>query len=325
MAEGNFAPDAARAGEAAAALDHHLQQSFEHLAQACSARMTLDRCGIDRLAVRLAAGGVAHPAEYGIHFDLLDAIAAEDEPAILAGFRSLANVTIDDWIVPLDARALGDSLAALYRRVIDADDQRALALTAPPVGSVAAAGAQIAEGQALLRRIAPALAAEARHLTRQIVLATEAPDAAHPFYGGSSFFLWGGIFFNPQRHATAYETAETLVHEAAHTLLTALAREEPLVRNPRSARYQAPVRRDPRPMEGIYHATFVLSRTCLLHRTAAGATDLTQPVRTAAAAAARRDTHLFFDGFATVMAQAELGELGRALIEDAARFVSDGA
>jgi HEXXH motif-containing protein len=114
------------------------------------------------------------------------------------------------------------------------------------------------------------------------------------------------------------------VHEAAHTLLTALAVEEPLVKNPRGARYRSPVRTDPRPMEGIYHATFVLARTCWFHRAAVANEGLPQVLRKQAEQAAGQDSRYFLDGFATLMAQAKLSGLGRALIDDAARFVRDG-
>ncbi|MEZ5831182.1 MAG: HEXXH motif-containing putative peptide modification protein [Dongiaceae bacterium] len=324
MRRDSFAPNPARARSAASELDRHLLSSLDHLAQACAGQVTIDRRGVDRLAGTLAAGGTAHPLQYGIHFDLLDRIAEEDERGIADAFALLADFASGGTIVALDEVALGETLADIYRRNIDSDVRRELSLIAPPAASVATATSRLSEARALIQGVASALAEEVGHVTRQVILAAEAPGAPYPFYGGSSFFLWGGVFLNPARHTTPYETAETLVHEAAHTLLTALAREEPLVRNPRDARFRSPVRQDPRPMEGIYHATFVLARTCFFHRAVAAA-DLPRSIRVEATELAERDAHHFDDGFNTVMAHADLSELGRVLIEDTSRYIREGS
>lgn len=44
------------------------------------------------------------------------------------------------------------------------------------------------------------------------------------------------------------------------------ALDEPLVRNPNSERFASPLRSDPRPMDGVFHATFVCARLYLLYR-----------------------------------------------------------
>ncbi|HET6619906.1 MAG TPA: HEXXH motif-containing putative peptide modification protein [Dongiaceae bacterium] len=331
MATGSFAPDRARAAQAAAAIDSSLLASFDHLAEACAAQLDIEGGGLRKLRCALAAGRVASPAHYAVHFALLDAIAEEDDAALRRCFALLGDAeaidpeqTLSRRVAVLDSDAIGSDIAALYLRNIDADEARPLNLMPPPLQSVPAARSLIEEATALIGRIAPELAGEIVALVRQILLASDRPGAPHPFCGASSFFLWGAVCFNPLRHAGAYQAAETLVHEAAHILLTALAKEEPLVRNPHGARYRSPVRTDPRPMEGIYHATFVLARTCWFHRAAAATADLPQAMRKQAEQAAEQDSRYFLDGFATVMARAELSGLGRALIEDAARFVRDG-
>lgn len=306
-------------------MDRALLSSFEHLAEACSAQLAIERSGVAKLRSALKDGSKASPAHYAIHFDLLDAIAATDDIAIQRGFTLLCEVaaTADarpPAIVSLDPRSIGAHLAALYTRGIDADAARPLNLM--PGATDAHSAARIGEAMDLIDRVAPELGGEVGALARQIVLAADRPDAQHPFYAATSFFLFGAVFFNPERHASAYEAAETLVHEAAHTLLTARAVDAPLVTNPRAARYRAPVRTDPRPMEGIYHATFVLARTCLFNRAVAGSADVPQPLRAIAADAAARDATLFADGCTTVMAEGQLSDLGRALIAQAQAFVA---
>lgn len=53
---------------------------------------------------------------------------------------------------------------------------------------------------------------------------------------------------------------EHLVHEAAHLHLHALMMLDPIILNDPNELYTAPIRKDARPMKGILHAYFVLSR-----------------------------------------------------------------
>lgn len=56
---------------------------------------------------------------------------------------------------------------------------------------------------------------------------------------------------------------ESLVHEAAHQHLNFLWFSDPIILNEDSGKYASPLRREPRPLSGIYHAMFVLGRTML--------------------------------------------------------------
>lgn len=53
---------------------------------------------------------------------------------------------------------------------------------------------------------------------------------------------------------------EHIIHETSHLHLHALFAIDRIVLNNPNERYTAPIRPDPRPMYGIFHATFVLSR-----------------------------------------------------------------
>ncbi|ASA57966.1 aKG-HExxH-type peptide beta-hydroxylase [Vibrio gazogenes] len=50
------------------------------------------------------------------------------------------------------------------------------------------------------------------------------------------------------------------IREGAHSLLFALNLTEELFYNSDEERYSSPLRKDPRPLPGIYHATFVIQR-----------------------------------------------------------------
>lgn len=54
---------------------------------------------------------------------------------------------------------------------------------------------------------------------------------------------------------------EHIVHEVSHMRLELFRELDAVVLNPRSEKkYKAPIRDDPRPMQGVFHATFVLAR-----------------------------------------------------------------
>lgn len=59
---------------------------------------------------------------------------------------------------------------------------------------------------------------------------------------------------------------EHIIHETSHLHLDTLFSLDKLILNSPEERYSAPIRPDPRPMYGIFHATFVLSRMIKLFK-----------------------------------------------------------
>lgn len=53
---------------------------------------------------------------------------------------------------------------------------------------------------------------------------------------------------------------EHLVHETSHLFLNSILAHDPLILNEEDKNYVSPIRSDLRPMLGIYHTSFVLSR-----------------------------------------------------------------
>lgn len=80
--------------------------------------------------------------------------------------------------------------------------------------------------------------------------------------GETAIQSFGSIYLRlpPKAENTLYYWVEHIVHEISHLKLEALINGERLVNNSNYERYDAPIRKDPRPMIGIFHATFVLSR-----------------------------------------------------------------
>jgi len=106
----------------------------------------------------------------------------------------------------------------------------------------------------------PELAQEIRALVREIVLVSETKtNEQRSFDGASTFYLWGAVFLNVGT-ATGLELAQQIAHEAAHLLPFGAMLGQPLTENDSEERFTSPLRQDPRPMEGVLHAAYVLAR-----------------------------------------------------------------
>lgn len=82
--------------------------------------------------------------------------------------------------------------------------------------------------------------------------------------GMSSMRFYGTVFIRPPVDPRSAESdlaqiVSALVHETSHLCLHGMMTAEPLVING-DERFESPLRRDPRPMSGIFHAVFVLAR-----------------------------------------------------------------
>src|SRR5215211_3420293 len=134
--------------------------------------------------------------------------------------------------------------------------------------------------------------------------------------------LWGALFLNAASHRSDVKLIEALAHEGAHSLLFGLCTEEPLVEDGDEERYPSPLRDDLRPLDGIFHATFVLARmhwvlTRLLEL------QILDAESTAAALDARdHDRRLFEDGYEVLERHAQLTQTGDAVMAAARRYMS---
>ena len=165
----------------------------------------------------------------------------------------------------------------------------------------------------------PEMAAEIQAMVSQLILVWIPDDKVRlSFDGGSAPMLWGGMFINAARQRTPLELLEVLVHESAHLLLYAFTQHEPLVLNDEAERYDSPLRNDPRPMEGIFHATWVSARMAYVMHILSRSPRLDDALRRESLVASQVDIANFAAGHAVIQSHARLSETGRQLIDAAA-------
>ncbi|MGH0029065.1 MAG: aKG-HExxH-type peptide beta-hydroxylase [Myxococcota bacterium] len=317
-----FAPDGTRALRLDARMRERLGDSLRYVLEQAGDRLPPPE-GLDAFLARLAAGPVDTQA-FGAYYELVLALDAGD----LASARSFLTevATAPSRGADLVVRPLSDpevgGFSRRYRRLVDTDPSWPLVIGPPDPREADATRVRIADAFDLLDAAHPELAAELRGLLGEIVLARAEPGGAgEQFDGVSCFMLWGGLVLRAGGHESTLEMVEALAHEGAHNLLFGLATDGPLVANDDRERFASPLRSDPRPLDGIYHATFVTARMhhALTHLLSVGALDAGQ--RAAAEASLEAHVKHFDEGIAVVDGRMRLTEMGTATMQSARDYM----
>ena len=204
------------------------------------------------------------PHVFGAYFEMVlavecDEIDAAREFACEIVERSGSPV-VGAWARSLNDRPRRD--AARYRSMLLPED---IVANAPGSHELQPALDRIAKAMDLLDRGFPDMADEIRELLFEIVIAVGPEDPkALTFDGSSSYMLWGVIMLNARGQATVLDTAQALAHESGHNLLFGKCAKGPLIENDDEEIFVHPLRKDPRPMDGVFHAAYVIAR---MHQT----------------------------------------------------------
>jgi HEXXH motif-containing protein len=162
-----------------------------------------------------------------------------------------------------------------------------------------------------------------------IVMAQSGAERRMVFGGISSFAAWGAICLNQPVHTHWTEYFKQLVHETAHLLLFAIAREQALVLNDASERHASALRDDNRPIDGIFHAAFVSAREAYAFNAWLNWQAIQQPETVSSDDMTRVEQALecsvlaFWDCCDQLDAHAQLSELGHQVLSQTRAFVQD--
>ncbi|MGE0715448.1 MAG: HEXXH motif-containing putative peptide modification protein [Alphaproteobacteria bacterium] len=320
-----FIPDPARA----AAVDRRVRAAFADsmrtLLAAFGKQGVLPAERIAALEARLAAGDMA-TAAVAAYSDLVEAIYGDDPAAVATALEAMITAIEADppapvSIVTVDDGDLGPGHADRYRRLVNDDPSTQIDVRPMTRDALAAAGERLRAALALLDEGAPGFAGEVRALIRQVVLAGTGDDPALSFDGATTYMLWGSTLLNADHHPTRLALAEALVHESAHALLFGFTLGTPLVDNPTEELFKSPLRADPRPMDGIVHATYVAARIVAAMDALLASGLLSDEERIAAEASAAAHRRAFAGGVAVVDSDARLTTVGAAAFDPARSFM----
>ncbi len=242
-----------------------LASSLTHIFDRTASTLGIEDIDLGPLLSEITAHRQA-PSVFASYFELVFALKAKrhDEAARLWRriAASVGRAPVLE-VMPLTEERLGED-AARFVRLLNAAEKGPI-YGPPDLSRWPAFATGVAEAFSLLEQTDAALAAEIRALV--VLVIGSAPLNPRMSFGGvTSLTLWGAVTLNTELHRTPLEILDELVHEGAHTLLFGYAVDERLVRNPNSQRFASPLRSDPRPMDGVFHATFVCARLYLLYR-----------------------------------------------------------
>jgi hypothetical protein len=241
-----------------------LARSFDHIVERAGGILSIDTYKLGELKEPLLSDDPINPALFGLYYDLLGAISRGDNrlaQRLLSESLDLEPLCDQRKVLALSDKDLSAKTIEIYKRNVDIEADTPLYLAAPSDEDIKRVEGFITQARSLLQGADPELAAEIEQLNNQIILAISDENSdGIEFHGASSVYLWGALFINAAYHQNLLQVLDTLIHETAHTLLFGLSIDGPLVNNPYGERHSSPLRYDPRPMDGIYHATFVLAR-----------------------------------------------------------------
>ena len=241
-----------------------LAESLDDIATQISGQIDFDVRAMSHLIERLNQGDKFPPSTFAIYTELVLALDSGDIDSATQLLKELVQECAQNqnWqLLALDDSKLTAHVAR-YINLMDADPRARFGIFSPTPEKASIFRKRFKCSYDLLSAAIPELAAEFDALVSQIIMVAgdDAPTAEYRFDGGSSYMLWGGLFLNASSHENEVALIEVMAHESAHILLFGFASDEALVNNNDDELYQSPLRVDLRPMDGIYHATYVSAR-----------------------------------------------------------------
>lgn len=314
----SFAPSASRA----LSIDRRLREMLSESVGVLADAITIDNAN---LASQLHQGignlsrGPVSPIAFALYSDLVLAASQDDFDAI----TSLADAWCqpqfgsadrDERIINLHDDDLGHGNSTRVARIIDDEAEAPLSPQSVADETISAFRSRFDEAMALIRTVDPEMAGEIDVFCRRIILAEPRPGTRH-FSGGTTFFLWGATLMNPQVAVDRIALVKQIAHEATHALLFGLTKAKPLTTNSPDERRASPLRPEPRPIEGIVHATFVLARVNHILIEIARGNATSGDERDTLRESIDRQTRLYRSGLATIETYARFTPEGGAIFD----------
>ena len=238
-----------------------LADSFAYLAGAVDSPDL--RLGLSLVADRVRGLRLVPPQFGCLYLRIVETIDRGDEASALESCKPLMDILSRPWELEVACYSRSE-LGEFYRDfagILFDDAYGEQAITEPPEPTWERAKGQFAAARALVRAVAPEIHREMEAFWSRIYVGVANPDSSGARFGGvTSLVLWGGTFANADSYDSDLKAAEFMVHEVTHALLFAVACDEPLVLNAAEELFDSPLRKDPRPMDGIFHATLVCAR-----------------------------------------------------------------
>jgi len=259
-----FCPTAKSGDALRSRFNNDFADSLEYLLSVCRPHVSFDVDSIDVVLSRIRAGSRETPILYNLHFELVDALQANDLETAAALLTRIADETPAPQGISIVALGLSDDgRDAQVSIPYFCEQDTQFTYSSPMVEPAERTRSVLLDAINDLHWFAPGLAAEMEALVSTVILARgTVVDQAEPaeFESVTALRAFSGVLFNAHSEASSLQCAISLIHESAHMALFAYSPSEGVVTNPPTERYTSPLRTDARPVEGIFHQSFVLAR-----------------------------------------------------------------
>lgn len=334
-----FTPSIARARDSRSEMDAVLWASARELLEE-RAGVVLPDGAADGVSP-VTAASPTHLLDYAAYFDLALPAAADAQGPTDIELAAIAHLRrrLPDRAEPLAALPAVPRITNFstpdhtfeqveqMRRWWDIEPANRMAQTRATDEEFARVEQLIGVALEYLRNVSPEQHGEVLTVVRDIVLSR--PDGTNliNYSGASSCALWGAITINSETHVEWVQVYRQIVHETGHNLLFGIARDQQLVSDDPSKRRASPIRADPRPMDGIFHAAFVSAREALAFDALLIQQDKTGEFSAEDVVIIEDLLELsvlaFWDCIETLRDGAELTELGEAVLRDCESYMSE--
>lgn len=264
------------------------------------------------------------PDYFASYYELVEAIQDEDYQRAQALFEETLNPAhaSDEIDIFQFQDPESDPRSKRFKTKVDTEPQMPFPIHPVDDTDFARARELIYESIALLERCAPELHAEVEEILCAICIgAGPKKKGDYTFDGASAFELWGSILLNGNEAKDVVDMVQTLAHETCHVMLFGYCIDGTLVNNPDDERYASPLRVDPRPIDGIYHATFVLARMYYSAEKLRDSGLLSPELQTKVESELEQRAKSFYDGLGTLKAHADYSPNGAGLIASAEAYM----
>lgn len=319
-----FAPNANRVSQLDRAITDTLLSGLRSILPQLSFDLSnLPSHWINRRGEEVVDGEQLPPSVFLIYNEIIKACSAND----INQAKKLSEVLLRTGIIrtpkitAFDDSHIEPIIWAALRNELDNDEFLRLEIDPPKPEHLDAAKPKVESSLRWLSNNSD-FTSELSTLAREIVVFDDQRSTDMGAESASCFSFWGGIFINARRATHQFFVLEALVHEAAHQLLFALSQDENPVLNPPEERYASPLRRDPRPLSGIYHAAFVCGRMYLALKYVRDTEQFSANDAGLLDERIRLRQKLFEDATDTINRVGNLSPLGKELLDDAIRWVS---
>jgi len=191
-----------------------------------------------------------------IHSDFFNAVEKKDTQRLINISRRLATDSFQDVNIKyLNISNLDEYYSPLVKHTFSQETIAKAIFFPLSSDNFHQVKVSLQRGFEILQRSLSDFFKESQELISEVLIMN-----AEGLKGGSSFDLFGMIYVSYlYKWKKITEVLDLITHEQAHLYVYLLNKDDPLVLNPKKL-HESPLRKEKRPLMGIYHATFVLAR-----------------------------------------------------------------